>query len=110
MPLYNHIMMPTHQYNRRTLLMMQNLHNSYLYNAATGILFSRRGYNSEVSKQMNKADIGSLPGDLSKDDLRLGALGERVINCTQDSIPMKMSHKDSEPMGNSITGEPINIH
>lgn len=45
-PLYNHIMVPTHQYNRKTLLMMQNLHNNYLYSANTGILFTGRGLTS----------------------------------------------------------------
>jgi hypothetical protein len=43
----NQIMMPTHKYNRRTLLMMQNLHNNYLYSANSGILFTmQRGWNS----------------------------------------------------------------
>lgn len=51
MNLHQQIMMPTHQYNRRTLLMMQNLHNNYLYSANTGILFTmQRGYNSNYHK------------------------------------------------------------
>lgn len=42
-------MMPTHRYNRQTLLMMQNLHNNYLYSANTGILFTmQRGWNSGI--------------------------------------------------------------
>ena len=55
--LSNNIMMPTHQYNRRTLLMMQNLHNNYLFSNHSGILFTmQRGWNSGYS------GVGDLTG------------------------------------------------
>jgi len=54
--LSNNIMMPTHKYNRRTLLMMQNLHNNYLYSNHSGILFTmQRGWNSGYSA------VGGVP-------------------------------------------------
>ena len=53
-PLYNHIMVPTHQYNRKTLLMMQNLHNNYLYSANTGILFTGKGLTSGLVQGFGK--------------------------------------------------------
>lgn len=40
LPMYNQLLLPSQQQKRRTLLMMQNLHNNYLYSANTGILFT----------------------------------------------------------------------
>ena len=120
MPLYSHIMMPTHQYNRRTLLMMQNLHNNYLYNANTGIIFTRRGWNGSMMPQFkgtikessNCDSLNAVEVKIGgKEDLRLGALGERQIEL-EGSAATKCDPviKDSSGvMQSSILGEPINI-
>lgn len=51
---------PSH---RKTLLMMQNLHNNYLYSANSGILFTmQRGWNSEI-EDVKKPEMSSLGGD-----------------------------------------------
>lgn len=86
LPLYNHIMMPTNKYNRKTLLALQNLRNNYLYSANTGILFTN-----------------SLKIDPS---LKLENLRVSGGNKTNESLA---DHGITQPRVQDFTGEPVNI-
>jgi hypothetical protein len=106
-PLYSHIMMPTHQYNRRTLLMMQNLHNNYLYNANTGIIFTRRGWNGSMLPHPHFKGTIKDSDSLNAVEVRIGTAGELDVSTVTKCDPVI---KDSSGvMQSSILGEPINI-
>lgn len=124
--MHNNIMMPTHQYNRRTLLMMQNLHNNYLYSANSGILFTmQRGWNSGYSGDTagitnngigqsfnNLTNIGKIDKELINNNasgimngLNAAALNNSELNCE----PKVSQLTNGDNKLKSLGGEPVNI-
>jgi hypothetical protein len=101
--LQSQIMQPTHQYNRRTLLLMQNLHNNYLYSANTGILFTmRRGCHSGMigglgSHQTNPHATNKMQSQTSQSYNILTSLGKLKSDLASGAI--NVSNNNSQMVG-----------
>jgi hypothetical protein len=116
----NNIMNPQNQYNRRTLLIMQNLHNNYLYSANTGILFTmQRGWNSGCSSN-GAANTNAQIGQSFKCLTNIGKLHKEFNNAStsgasalQVGFTGLQEREKSTIQENgalkSLGGEPVNI-
>lgn len=104
--------MPTHMYNRRTMLMMQNLHNNYLYSANSGILFTmQRGWNSGQASNNAKGFTANAPQSL-KTLTNIRGIGKDTLNNQNSSIGIVSggiaAETKNEKMA-SLGGDPVNI-
>ena len=108
--MHNQIMMPTHQYNRRTLLMMQNLHNNYLYSANSGILFTmQRGWNSRAAQNGNASTNPQIGFknlmNADQKNASIGVDGKEVVSLGGDPVNISNLLMGAKQQ----TSEPINV-
>jgi len=106
LPMYNQLMLPSHQYSRQTLLMMQNLHNNYLYSANAGTLFTQRGYNSGPNGLL-QAKSGTIGGSVHQIGQSMSGL-TNIGNIHKDLINRNASVSDSRGATTEVGHTQIN--